>query len=453
MRSWLAVVAACASVTGLAPFMHRGATASDAQRSPAGALSAPIRTSGAPSHATPAASVSVASGGSSLAVPAPPVPAGSVPPVKTPANTAAIPPLAAIDLTKIAFRDGEAIAPGPQGRTAHLTLNADLQRATQRILRDFQLPEAAVVMLDLAEGKVLVWASHVQKGPARDLCVESTAPAASVFKIVTAAALVETAGVPPDVRQCYSGGESRITSLDLVDDPKRDRWCATLGEAMGRSVNTVFARLALKNLTPPSLTNMAQAFGFGESPSFDVPVGISDVRIPEDRLGFARTAAGFWNTTLSPLEGAMIASTVANRGETVRPVLVQSVTDATGTIYEAPKRTVLRRTIRPETATALTAMMETTTSNGTSHRAFRDLEGRAFLPNISVAGKTGSLSRAETQQFYTWFVGFAPSRSPEVAVSVLAVNTPTWRAKANVVARDVLRAYFASKGATGVTRP
>jgi cell division protein FtsI/penicillin-binding protein 2 len=241
--------------------------------------------------------------------------------------------------------------------------------------------------------------------------------------------------------------------MDLIDDPKRDRWCATLGEAMGRSVNTVFARLAVKNLTPPTLTSMAQAFGFGEAPAFDVPVGVSDVRIPEDRLGFARTAAGFWNTTLSPLEGAMIAATVANRGETLRPVLVESVTDASGTLYEAPKRSVLRRTIRPETAAALTAMMETTTSNGTSHRAFRDLEGRAFLPNISVAGKTGSLSRAETQQFYTWFVGFAPSRSPEIALSVLAVNTPTWRAKANVIARDVLRAYFASTGASGVTRP
>jgi cell division protein FtsI/penicillin-binding protein 2 len=370
-----------------------------------------------------------------------------------PPATSALPPLAGIDLTKITLHDDGATARAPLGRVAHLTLHPQLQRATLRMLREYALPEAAVVVLDLSEGKVLVWASHVQQGPARDLCVESTAPAASVFKIVTAAALVETAGVPPDIRQCYSGGESRITSLDLVDDPKRDRWCATLGEAMGRSVNTVFARLAVKNLTPPTLTNMAQAFGFGESPPFDVPVAISDVHIPEDRLGFARTAAGFWNTTMSPFEGAMIASTVANRGETLRPVLVASVTDATGMLYEAPKRAVLRRTIRPETAAALTAMMETTTSNGTSHRAFRDLEGRAFLPNISVAGKTGSLMRAETQQFYTWFVGFAPSRSPEVAVSVLAVNTPTWRAKANVIARDVLRAYFASRGASGVTRP
>jgi penicillin-binding protein A len=454
MRPWIAVVAAAASVTALVPVMHQRATASETSQRPAHpatptpTLANSARASGAETNSRNAADMATADpAGRARATRA----IGSAP--GTGSSTAAIPPLAGVDLTKIALHDDGATAPAPFGRMAHLTLSTELQRVTQRILRDFALPEAAVVLLDLSEGNVLVWASHVQKGPLRDLCVESTAPAASVFKIVTAAALVETAGVPPDIRQCYSGGESRITSADLIDNPKRDRWCATLGEAMGRSVNTVFARLAVKNLTPPTLTSMAQSFGFGEAPPFDVPVGVSDVRIPEDKLGFARTAAGFWNTTLSPFEGAMIAATVANRGETLRPILVQSITDATGTLYEAPKRAVLRRTIRPDTAAALTAMMETTISHGTSHRAFRDLEGRAFLPNISVAGKTGSLTRAQTQQFYTWFVGFAPSRSPEVAISVLAINTPTWRAKANVIARDVLRAYFASRGASGVTRP
>ncbi|HMJ56180.1 MAG TPA: penicillin-binding transpeptidase domain-containing protein [Polyangiaceae bacterium] len=453
MRPWIAIAAAAASVTGLVPVMHHRATASDGSPRPPAVASTPATTT-AGSTAQAAAIPSDAQLRTASSAPPEWGATRAVPGSSASARASgAPPPLAGIDLTKIALHDDGATAPAPLGRVAHLTLKPDLQRATQRILREYALPEAAVVVLDLSEGKVLVWASHVQQGPLRDLCVESTAPAASIFKIVTAAALVETAGVPPDIRQCYSGGESRITSNDLVDDPKRDRWCATLGEAMGRSINTVFARLAVKNLTPPTLTSMAQAFGFGEARPFDVPVAVSDVHIPDDRLGMARTAAGFWNTTLSPLEGAMIAGTVANRGETLRPVLVESVADASGTLYEAPKRAVLRRTIRPETAAALTAMMETTTSNGTSHRAFRDLEGRAFLPNISVAGKTGSLMRAETQQFYTWFVGFAPSRAPEIAISVLAVNTPTWRAKANVIARDVLRAYFAARGASGVTRP
>ena len=169
---------------------------------------------------------------------------------------------------------------------------------------------------------------------------------------MTGSALIENAGLTPDSRQCYAGGESRITAADLLDDPKRDRWCATLGEAMGRSLNTVFARLALKNLTPVDLAGMAGAYGFGDTVPFDVPVATNALHIPEDKLGFARTAAGFWNTTMSPLEAATIANTVANHGETLRPVIVESVADASGTLYQAPKRIVLRRAIHPETAAA-----------------------------------------------------------------------------------------------------
>jgi cell division protein FtsI/penicillin-binding protein 2 len=414
MRAWIAIFAAATSVAAFVPLVQHHASADGAQTRPLPALSS--------------------------AVPAP-------------KKAVAPPPLAGVELGKLVVRDDEVVAPAAVGRTAHLSIDPGLQRAAARILREYAFPEAAVVLLETTGGRVLAWANHVEKGPSRDLCLEATAPAASVFKIVTGAALVETAGLMPDTRQCYSGGESRITQLDLVEDPKRDRWCSTLGEAMGRSLNTVFARLAIKNLTPADLAGMGGAFGFGDSVPFDVPVAPSSLFIPEDKLGFARTAAGFWNTTMSPLEAATIANTVANQGEMVRPVIVESVADPSGSLYQAPKRTVVRRAILPETAAALTTMMETTIRGGTSYRAFHDAEGRPFLPNIAVAGKTGTLTRAETQQFYTWFVGFAPSRAPEVAIAVLVVNTPSWRAKANVVAREVLRAYFAAKGMPGVTRP
>jgi cell division protein FtsI/penicillin-binding protein 2 len=416
MRSWIAILAAATSIAAFVPLVQHRASAVEAV-----ARAAP---------ASPTASS-----------------AKKLPVLAGP------PPLTGIEIDKLAIHDDEVVAPAALGRTAHLSIDPSLQRAASKILRQYAFPEAAVVVLETAGARVLAWASHVEKGPARDLCIEATAPAASVFKIVTGAALVETAGVPPDVKQCYSGGESRITALDLVDDPKRDRWCATLGEAMGRSLNTVFARLALKNLTPADLAGMGGAFGFGDPVPFDVPVAASSLYIPEDKLGFARTAAGFWNSTMSPLEAATIANTVANQGEMVRPVIVESVADATGSLYQAPKRTVVRRAIHAETAAALTSMMETTIRGGTSYHAFHDGEGRPFLPNITVAGKTGTLTRAETQQFYTWFVGFAPSRAPEVSIAVLVVNTPSWRAKANVVAREVLRAYFAAKGAPGVTKP
>lgn len=362
-------------------------------------------------------------------------------------------PLAGVDLTRMRIGEDGVTAPAANGRVAHLSVDPELQRAALRILKKYKIPDSAIVLTDVKTGRALVWASQNEQGRARDLCVEATAPAASIFKVVTGSALIEDAGLGPQTKQCYSGGQSRIESRDIIDDPRRDHWCASLSEAMGRSLNTVFARLAIKHLSPSRVTAAAKSYGFGEAIPFDVPVARSKVQIPEDRLGFGRTAAGFWNTTLSPLVGATMMSTIANGGEMLRPVIVESVKEDGKTIYEAPKRQVLRTVIRPDTAKALTTMLEATVSGGTSHRAFRDNKGRPFLPNIRVAGKTGTLTDAQKERLYTWFVGFAPSRQPEVAISVLAANRPVWQAKANVVARDMLRAYFAKQGAKGVTRP
>jgi cell division protein FtsI/penicillin-binding protein 2 len=367
------------------------------------------------------------------------------------------PPVAGLDLLHVAASDGATSAPSAGG-AAQLTLDADLQRTALGLMSAHHLPEAAVVLMDVATGRLLVYASHVDKGPPRDLCAEATAPSASVFKVVTAAALVEDAHLGPDTRQCYSGGEQRINSIDLVDDPQRDRWCTTLAGAMGRSINTVFARLAKQHLTPAQLETMARRFGYGQPLSFDVPVQPSALRIPAEPLDFARTAAGFWNTTLSPLEAAEISAVVAREGEWVRPSVVEKVVTGDGaTVWSAPDVPLTRRVVARETAAQVAAMMEHTVGEGTSWRAFHDGRGAAFLPSIAVAGKTGTLTDSETKRYYTWFTGFAPSRPQpgmrQVAVAVLVVNGPSWQVKANVLARDVLREYFAARDAAGVSRP
>jgi cell division protein FtsI/penicillin-binding protein 2 len=320
------------------------------------------------------------------------------------------------------------------------------------------LPEGAVVLMDVATGKLLVYASHVEKGKARDLCAEATAPSASVFKVVTAAALVEEAHLSADTRECYSGGEQRITAADLAPDPQRDRWCTTIAGALGHSVNTVFARLAKEHLSPGQLEAMARRFGYGESPAFDVPVQPSALHIPSEPLELARTAAGFWNTTLSPLQAVEISAIVARGGETVRAAVVDEFIPKEGaSSIKASGAPAARRVMSHETAEQLTTMMEHTVSDGTSFHAFRDGRSLPFLPGIVVAGKTGTLTSAESQRFYTWFTGFAPAHPApgvrQVAVAALVVNGPSWQIKANVLARDVLRAYFAAQGAEGVTRP
>jgi cell division protein FtsI/penicillin-binding protein 2 len=344
------------------------------------------------------------------------------------------------------------------GASARLTVDSELQRTTVELLAARHLPEAAVVLMDVASGRLLVYASHVEHGPARDLCVEATAPSASVFKIVTAAALVEDAHLGPDTSQCYRGGEQRIDAIDLVDDSRRDAWCATLATAMGRSINAVFARLSQKHLTAERLEAMAHRFGYGEALPFDVPVQASAVHVPEGPLEFARTAAGFWHTTLSPLEAAEMSAIVARGGEGVRPSIVDTIVGASGAVVRpSPDPRPLGRAIAKDTADKLATMLSHTVSEGTSFRSFHDERGVPFLPGLGVAGKTGTLSDQRTQRYYTWFTGFAPTKATpgvlQVAVAVLVVNRPTWQVKANLVARDVLRAYFASRGARGVTRP
>ncbi len=371
-------------------------------------------------------------------------------------------PLAGLELSKLAVDDSGVTAPLAGKRVARLTLDPELQEMATRLLRAYKLPEASIVMTDPATGEVLVYASHVQDGKARDLASEASAPAASVFKIVTGAALVEQAGLGPDARQCYSGGEHDIRTSDLEDNPHRDRWCSTLAGAMGRSLNTVFARMALKHLKskPGSLEEMAKNFGFNEAIPFDVPVAPSTLKLPADSLGFARTAAGFWNSTLSPVESVLISTVVARGGDAPRLRLVREVVEDGKTIWAAPSGPApgIKRVMSRESAQAVTTMMERTVSEGTSYRAFRDRRGAAFLPDIPVAGKTGTLTDPRTSNLYTWFTGFAPSRPHEggvkpVAIAVLVVNKPTWKIKANVVAREMLRAYFAQQKVERVSKP
>jgi cell division protein FtsI/penicillin-binding protein 2 len=314
--------------------------------------------------------------------------------------------------------------------------------------------EGAIVMTDVKTGKVLVWASYNQGRP-RDVAVEATAPSASIFKIVTGAALVE-AGVPLNDKFCFpGGGEHGITEKMLEPDEKRDTTCATLGMAMGRSLNVVFARLAKQHLDQDKLTNVATRLGYGLEIPFDVPVQPSKLEFPEEEIEFVRSAAGFWHTYLSPFQAANLAQTIANGGEMIRSHIVDRVVDGEGNeIYKAPgTRDVFKRVLDEKTAWAVARMMEQTVQNGTSFKTFHDRAGRPFLPDIAVAGKTGTLATKNPETLVTWWVGFAPADKPEIALSVLVLNRGPWKIKGTHAASEMLRTYFADQGRKGVAYP
>ena len=179
------------------------------------------------------------------------------------------------------------------------------------------------------------------------------------------------------------------------------------------------------------------------------------INIPEDPLEFARSSAGFWNTTLSPLAAAELAQTVANGGAALEPRIVASVFKGEEELWkdDRPPR-VLRRAVKSETAVELTKMMRETVENGSAFKSFHDERGhRPIFPASRSPGRPATLTRYKDNRHYTWFIGFAPADKPEVAISALVVNNPSWQIKAAMLAREVLRAYFAEHGAKGVTPP
>jgi cell division protein FtsI/penicillin-binding protein 2 len=98
-------------------------------------------------------------------------------------------------------------------------------------------------------------------------------------------------------------------------------------------------------------------------------------------------------------------------------------------------------------------MMEVTVHSGTSLDAFTNDSGQSYLGAIRVAGKTGTLKPSKSSPTTSWFIGYAPSRAPQIVVSVMLNNADLWYRRANEVARDVLRVYFSERGTRGVTAP
>jgi cell division protein FtsI/penicillin-binding protein 2 len=327
-------------------------------------------------------------------------------------------------------------------------LDPDAQRDAERLLDGARPRAGAVILVDLRTGRVLAWVEG-PKGRRGSDAMTAHAPAASVFKLVTTAALFERSDVAPSEKVCIAGGTHGIERRHLDPPRSGDVRCAPFFQALGHSKNAAYAQLATHRLLRNDLIEVAEQLGMNHEVPFDFPVPVGTLRVPYADLDFARTAAGFEGSRLSPLGGAYLAAVVAHGGLAPRLRIVARAGD-----YEAPPGLeTIGRVLGATTAHRLARMMEVTVEGGTAYSAFHDDLGHPLLPGIRVAGKTGTLKPSASDGAASWFVGFAPSRAPRVAVSVLLENGPVWRRKAAEVARDVFRSYFAARGARGVTEP
>jgi cell division protein FtsI/penicillin-binding protein 2 len=347
------------------------------------------------------------------------------------------PPEPALSEMKLDRSLGRYVAPYGTGK-AILTLDPRVQAQLERTLASWTVPWGATVLLDPKTGRVVAMAEHAETDPRlRGGVLQARAPAASIFKIVTAAALLER-GVDPQESVCFHGGQHKLAPRLLEDDPRRDGACMTLERAFGFSANVVFAKLADRTLAPDELRAEAERFFFNASIPFEGAIEPSRAQIPDDRFGMANTAAGFGDVRMSPLHAALLAAVVANGGVLAPPRLVEAVE---GEMAPAPHEPV--RIVDEGVAARLGEMMRATVDEGTGRRVFR--RPPPALRGVAVAGKTGSLFDRAPFRDWSWFVGYAPAEDPQVVVATVIMNGPKWRVRAPWVAREALAAWFADR--------
>ena len=354
-------------------------------------------------------------------------------------------PLQKISLEYAFEKNGQYVVNLGNDTEAVLSLEPFLQHRAERFLKKSRVPFGAIVAIEPRTGRVLAYASYSEFDPkGKFYNISKAYKAASLFKIITAEAILSEKKVPVDEELCYHGGRSRLSERLLKDNPRMDHRCMTFEQAMGHSANVIFARLAYKNLTPDTLKRHAGMFFFGEDIPFEVPIDRSIANIPDDPEEMAITSAGFGDVRITPIHAAMIAGAVGNYGDMMRPTLVDSIREVGGRTLSDSVQGTLGNVSNSKTAGLLSSMMYTTTTEGTARKAFRKKGGSIdFKNDIPIAGKTGSLSDREPfMQNLSWYAGFGPVEDPQIAVAVLIVNHRVLKTKASYAARDLLEEYF-----------
>lgn len=325
-------------------------------------------------------------------------------------------------------------ATAADGRRAILTLDPELQQTADNLLVEARAPRGAIVAM-APDGRILALSGRRSASASGSkagtfdwrLATEVWAPAASVFKLVTASALVAN-GVDPDQKIRYHGGIRSVIESNLKDC-RRDENSESLTYAVAHSNNAIVGKLAFQHLEPNALAKLAQDL---MSPApFAVATTFAEFTLPHDKnLDFARAAAGFSGSRLSVLGGALLAATFADDGNQPVPRLIARFDRDDAIELEAP-----RRVLAPEVARAVSRMMVATCEIGSAAKSFRSRRsGR-----VEVAGKTGTLTT--TSPFYmehSWFVGFAPADHPQIIVAVLLGNPESWHLRGHEAARRLI---------------
>ncbi len=303
----------------------------------------------------------------------------------------------------------------------------------------------AVVAMEPNSGKIRAMVGYDRDDPKLNPCVDARYPAASLFKIVTAAAAVENAGLSPNSSMHFNGAMHTLYRRQLKD--KTDRWSEriSLGRAFADSVNPVFGKLGANRLGPAPLEQTAEALGFNQPLPFEMHLPESVVSIDDDPYKLAEVASGFnRQTRITPVHGALLAAAVINGGWLIAPTLVDTIWNANGRIAYEGRRDPIGRALPEDVARKLRRMMEETVQTGTCRRWFHPYRSDRILSGLTIGAKSGSIDNSAHDVRLDWFVGFAKDKKSDrsLVLGIVVGHGKFIGRRAGEYARLAIRHFF-----------
>ena len=332
--------------------------------------------------------------------------------------------------------------------TIRTTLNTKLQSYITRLQNRSRTLQSAVVVMSPYDGRIIAMAGYDANGGTGHLNLKADYPAASLFKIVAAAAALEAAGFSPDQKLHFRGRRHTLYKNQLKQSKGRYSTQTTFRKAFALSNNSVFGKLGIYDLGHDVLAGYAEKFFFNKLITFDLPLEMSTIEVPTDDFGLAEIASGFNKKTLiSPLHATLLTAVAVNGGEMPIPWLVETIQDDTGNIVYNADPGVLNSAVSSQTASDLKALMQDAVRYGTSRKAFRRLRRKKLFKKFELGAKTGTINDKMDRFKYDWLAAFAlaPDGTRGICIGILGVHGKILGTRSTELGRAIIDYYFASK--------
>ncbi len=377
------------------------------------------------------------------------------------------------------------LKPEVPGHTLVLSLNAKLQKAAENALDQAKNSGAAAV-IDPRNGEVLALASRPTfdpnifglpkaqfqkvwlqlnqdpKHPLINRAVTSRFPPGSTFKMITASAGLQQGTITQNTVYVCTGG----LKLGRYFKCWQVHGAENLTGALAKSCDVFFYQSALRMGDPESsgptyLAKVARRFGLGEATNIDLPIDqrglIPDPAWRKKRFpknpdmahwyagNTLNMSIGQGDVLATPLQMALATGAVANGGTLWQPHLLREMRDPSG-------NRVLERFQPKGQSVGIERRYLDMVRNGMRAVVTSGTGRPIALPNIEVAGKTGSAEDAHNTLPHAWFVCFAPYKNPTIAIAVIVENSGHGVDNAGPIAKKILEAAFPQTIAK-VTKP